>query len=327
MPVPAAVAIEPAGAAGLVRSPLNYTGGKFRLLPQILPLLPAGIRTFHDLFAGGGTVAANVPADRVVARDVIPDLVALLDWLARTPAPAVEAAVDALVTRHGLTDSRRHGYARYGCESSAGLAPANRAAYARLVAAHRRARADEDTDQRAARFFALVIHGFNHQIRFNARGEWNIAVGKRDFNARIRANLAAFCDALQARPVRFLLASYDRLDLRRVRPEDYLYADPPYLLTTAAYNERGGWTEAHERRLLAFLDRAHARGLRFGLSNALVHKGRRHALLEDWARTRGHRIHRLKVSYANASYRRQGRDLEDREVLICNHPPGGQPSS
>lgn len=322
MPASAAAATEPVRSQTLVRSPLNYTGGKFRLLPQILPLLPARIRTFHDLFAGGGTVAANAPADQVVARDVVPDLVGLLDWLARTPAPDSEAAVDALVARHGLSDSRRHGYAFYGADSGTGLAAANRDAYARLVAAHRRARPGEDPDRRAARFFALVIHGFNHQIRFNAQGHWNIAVGKRDFNARIRANLADFCAALQARPVRFLLASYDRLDLRRVRPEDYLYADPPYLLTTAAYNERGGWTEAHERRLLAFLDRAHARGLRFGLSNALVHKGRRHALLEDWARARGHRIHPLEASYANASYRRQGRDLEDQEVLVCNHPPG-----
>jgi len=322
MSASADAATDPVRSQTLVRSPLNYTGGKFRLLPQILPRLPARIRTFHDLFAGGGNVAANAPAEQVVARDVVPDLVALLDWLARTPSAKVEAAIDALVSRHGLTDSRRHGYAFYGTDSGMGLAAANRDGYARLVAVHRRARSSEDPDRRAARFFALVIHGFNHQIRFNAQGHWNIAVGKRDFNARIRANLADFCAALQARPVRFLLASYHQIDLRRVRPEDYLYADPPYLLATAAYNERGGWTEAHERRLLAFLDRAHARGLRFGLSNALVHKGRRHALLEDWAHARGHRIHRLEASYANASYRRQGRDLEDQEVLVCNHPPG-----
>jgi len=322
MSASAATLTNPLQSRMLVRSPLNYTGGKFRLLPQILPLLPAQIRTFHDLFVGGGTVAANAPAEQVVARDIVPDLVVLLDWLARTPSAEVEAAVDALVARHGLSDSRRHGYAFYGADSGTGLAAANRDAYTRLVTLHRRACSSEDPDRRAARFFVLIIYGFNHQIRFNAQGQWNIAVGKRDFNARIRANLADFCAALQARPVRFLLASYDRLDLRRVRPEDYLYADPPYLLTTAAYNERGGWSETHERRLLAFLDRAHGRGLRFGLSNALVHKGRRHTLLEEWAHARGYRIHLLNASYANASYRRQGRDLEDREVLVCNHPPG-----
>ena len=38
----------------LVKSPLNYTGGKFKLLPQILPLISNKIDTFIDLFCGGG---------------------------------------------------------------------------------------------------------------------------------------------------------------------------------------------------------------------------------------------------------------------------------
>ena len=33
-----------------VKSPLNYTGGKYKLLPQIVPLFPEGIDTFVDLF-------------------------------------------------------------------------------------------------------------------------------------------------------------------------------------------------------------------------------------------------------------------------------------
>lgn len=303
----------------LVKSPLNYTGGKFRLLPQILPLMPRRICRFYDLFTGGGTVAANAPGECVLARDVVSDLVGFLNWLVRTPAGEVEAAVDALVARYGLSESWRYGYARYGTDSGTGLAEVNRDAYARLVAAHHCARPGEDPDRRAARFFALVIYGYNHQIRFNAQGRWNIAVGKRDFNARIRANLAAFCRALQARPTRFVLGSYEAIDLRRVSCDDYLYADPPYLLGLAAYNERRAWTEAHERRLFAFLDRAHARGIRFGLSNVLVHKGRRHVLLDDWVRDRGYRIYYLEASYANASYRRLGRDLEDREVFVCNY--------
>ena len=33
-----------------IKSPLNYTGGKFKLLSQIVPLLPQNINTFVDLF-------------------------------------------------------------------------------------------------------------------------------------------------------------------------------------------------------------------------------------------------------------------------------------
>ena len=34
----------------LIKSPLNYEGGKFKLLPQILPLFPREIGKFIDLF-------------------------------------------------------------------------------------------------------------------------------------------------------------------------------------------------------------------------------------------------------------------------------------
>lgn len=36
-----------------IKSPLNYIGGKYKLLEQILPLLPKETNTFVDLFVGG----------------------------------------------------------------------------------------------------------------------------------------------------------------------------------------------------------------------------------------------------------------------------------
>lgn len=40
-----------------LKSPLNYVGGKYRLLSQIMPYFPDKIDTFVDLFSGGGTSA------------------------------------------------------------------------------------------------------------------------------------------------------------------------------------------------------------------------------------------------------------------------------
>ena len=37
-----------------IKSPLNYVGGKYKLLNDIIPLFPKGINTFVDVFAGGG---------------------------------------------------------------------------------------------------------------------------------------------------------------------------------------------------------------------------------------------------------------------------------
>ena len=53
----------------LIKSPLNYTGGKYKLLPQILSFFPEKVHFFIDLFCGGGNVGINVPADYTLYND------------------------------------------------------------------------------------------------------------------------------------------------------------------------------------------------------------------------------------------------------------------
>ena len=43
-----------------INPPLNYMGGKFKLLPQLRPLMDYTKTTFFDMFAGGGAVAMNL---------------------------------------------------------------------------------------------------------------------------------------------------------------------------------------------------------------------------------------------------------------------------
>lgn len=52
-----------------IKSPLNYTGSKYKLLSQLMPLFPKNISTFVDLFTGGGTVALNVDSQKTYAID------------------------------------------------------------------------------------------------------------------------------------------------------------------------------------------------------------------------------------------------------------------
>ena len=53
-----------------IKSPLNYIGGKYKLLKQIIPLFPESIETFVDLFSGGANVGINVDASRYIFNDM-----------------------------------------------------------------------------------------------------------------------------------------------------------------------------------------------------------------------------------------------------------------
>ena len=61
-----------------IKSPLNYVGGKYKLLSQIIPLFPDNINTFVDLFGGGFNVGINVKANHYVYNDICEQVVDLL---------------------------------------------------------------------------------------------------------------------------------------------------------------------------------------------------------------------------------------------------------
>ena len=60
-----------------INTPFNYTGSKFKLLPQILPLFDYRKSMFVDLFTGGGSVYTNIvdKFDKVLINDIIPELI------------------------------------------------------------------------------------------------------------------------------------------------------------------------------------------------------------------------------------------------------------
>lgn len=48
-----------------IKSPLNYIGGKYKLLKDILKEFPQNIDNFLDMFAGGLNVGINVEANNI----------------------------------------------------------------------------------------------------------------------------------------------------------------------------------------------------------------------------------------------------------------------
>lgn len=304
------------GSGGLVQSPLNFTGGKYRLLPQILPLFPESIGTFVDLFCGGCNVGVNVSAVRHWYNDADVPLIGLYRAMTALGPDRFEMAVEDVIQEYGLSDVKTHGYDHYGCESSAGLAQVNRAPYLRLRA-DVNAMGARDTAY-YVRLYVLIVFAFNNQIRFNSRGEFNLPVGKRDFNQKMAGKLRAFIAILQRQDARFTAGGFADLDFAGMGADDLVYADPPYLITCASYNEAGGWTEGDERQLLALLDTLSARGVRFALSNVLESKGGVNAILGGWLEERGYHVHDLDYSYRNSNYHRKGRDAPTKEILVTN---------
>lgn len=67
----------------LIKSPMNYVGGKYKLLPQILPLFPKDIDRFVDLFCGGFNVGINVDANKIIGNDICKEVIEVYKGIQR----------------------------------------------------------------------------------------------------------------------------------------------------------------------------------------------------------------------------------------------------
>ena len=241
-----------------------------------------------------------------------------------TSSPTYRLRMDVPGESYGLSLVSRNGYAHYHCDSSKGLGSWNREGYLKLRRDfNQRHGAGERDDYYYVMLYVLIVYAFNNQIRFNADGEFNLPVGKRDFNGRMEQKLLAFLDRIREQDCCFTCYDFRELDTSAWTSRDFVYADPPYLITCATYNEQGGWDADAERALLSFLDELDGRKIRFALSNVLRSKGRENKILLDWlARNAGrYQAVGLDYSYSNSSYQTKDRSSSSEEVLIINYEP------
>lgn len=116
----------------MIQSPLNYTGGKFKLLPQILPLFPHSIDTFIDLFCGGCNVGINVDCQKVIYNDLDEHLLYLYNTFKNLDKEATFEWIYQIIEKYQLSDVSKYGYDYYGCDSSKGLGDYNRDKFLKL---------------------------------------------------------------------------------------------------------------------------------------------------------------------------------------------------
>lgn len=302
-----------------IKSPLNYTGGKSKLLPQIYPLFPKKIDTFVDVFCGGANVGINIQANHVIYNDNNQHLIGLFKTFSKYDYETIIKRVERIIIEYGLSDSTKNGYEYYKCESRSGLGSYNREPYTRLRKALNEKRRKDDCYYFL--LFASIVYCFNNQIRFNSKGEFNLPVGKRDFNSRIKENLKRFVESLHKQNCEFLTEDFRNINIQKLHKGDFVYCDPPYLITTASYNESNGWLPTDEQDLLDYLDSLNDREIKFALSNVTRHKGRTNEILTKWAEK--YNLHNLNFNYNNSSYHGKNRDEETVEVLITNYEVGG----
>ena len=300
-----------------VKSPLNYTGGKYKLLNQIIPIFPKDLDLFVDLFSGGANVGVNVNAKRIVCVDKQKEIIRVMELFKKYEDGYIIDKLEKIIDKYNLSNSLLNGYKTYKCTSDKGLGSYNKSKYLDLRNDYNSM--TDDSVEKDFLFLTLVIYGFNNQIRFNSNGEFNMPVGKRDFNNSIRKNLKSFITKLKTKNIEFINSDFREFVIETT-DNTLVYCDPPYFLGTASYNENGGWTEKDEIDLLNYLSILDQSGVKFALSNVIEHKGEKNTILDSWIKEHNYIVHIIDSNYNNSNYHKQeGNILKTIEVLVTNY--------
>lgn len=118
----------------MIKSPLNYTGNKSRLLDQLLPRFPQKINKFVDMCCGGASVGLNANAKYVMCFDNNKKVIDLLQTLRFLAEKIIVDKVEEFINTFKLSDTFNNGYDTYRkyIQGNNGLKQYNAEGYSKL---------------------------------------------------------------------------------------------------------------------------------------------------------------------------------------------------
>lgn len=268
---------------GVHRSPLFYVGDKYKLINEIKTHFPQHIGRLIEPFVGGGSVFMNVDANEFLLNDIDSFVIAIHKMLCSYVDREDEFFKEFfdIVKKYNLSLSYKENTVPKELKESfpkTYFAKYNKEAYSRL-----RDDFNKGGKQDIMQLYALLIYGFNRMLRFNKKGDFNLPVGNVDFNQNTYNAIVDYFTLLKDKNAVWYNEDF-RVFLNNIdyREDDFVYLDPPYLITFSEYNKL--WNEETERELLNLLDDLNKRDIKFAISNVTHYKGKVNNLFLEWSK-------------------------------------------
>ena len=297
------------------RSPLFYVGDKYKIYPKISKYFPKTVNRFIEPFTGGGSVFLNIKAKQYLLNDIDTNVIAIHRFLieqARNPKTFF-AEVFEVIKKYNLSHSYIKDIVPQELKDKwikTYYAKFNKKGFNQLKSDY-----NSSKEKCTLYLYLLLIYGFNRMLRFNSKGEYNLPVGNVDFNQNTVAALQDYFRLIQQKNITLHNLDFATfLETIEFEADDFVYLDPPYLITFSEYNKL--WTEETEKRLLEFLEILENRNINFAISNVTHYKGKVNTQFLNWSRK--HNSFDIKSNYI--SYH-DNTNKEFKEVLVTNFNP------
>ena len=275
------------------RSPFFYTGDKYKLINELKNYFPKEIDKFIEPFVGGGSVFLNSNAKSFYENDIDKNIMSIHNFLSSF------SSTDDLLN---ILFSKIEEY-NFSCSYKGKTVPQElKSKYVKTYFAKHNADSYKKLKEKynasdrsdIADLYLLLIYGFNRMLRFNQKGEFNLPVGNVDFNQNVVEALTNYLT--NQKKIYWSNEDYKSFLSKIVTTEnDFIYLDPPYLITSSEYNKF--WRQKDDDELYSLLDEFTKKKIRFALSNVVTYKGKENIKLLKWAKK--YNVYPVKSNYIN----------------------------
>lgn len=295
------------------RSPLFYVGDKYKLVREIKTHFPTTINRFIEPFVGGGSVFLNVKANEYLLNDIDSYVIDIHKFLSSYISKEDDFfnLIFSIIEKYNLSFSyiknnvplelkqqfKKTYFARF-----------NKQNFNQLKTDY-----NNSKERNIAELYVLLIYGFNRMLRFNSKNEYNLPVGNVDFNANVYNALLDYFNLNSTKKTNWYCLDFKQfLSSIEYQDNDFIYLDPPYLITFSEYNKL--WNETTEKDLLQILDMLNEKEVKFAISNVTHYKEKENKQFINWSeKYSSYQIKSNYISYHDNTIKKFN------EVLVTNY--------
>lgn len=286
-----------------LKPPFNHLGNKRRIIAELIGNFPKKeIKYFIEPFAGSSIVTSCYRTPKYFyLNDKDKHLSELLNFLSANDSDIIISKIEHIIKEYKLPIEQKIKYQEQ---------------YNKLKTDYNKEKCTDNY-----KLLVLILFGFNQQIRFNSKLNFNIPAGKFFWSSYHKQKLKNYIDNSKNKKIKFYSLDFDAFVDKIIKTinhnESLFYLDPPYLLSNATYNFI--WTEKDEQKLINKLQQLTDNGFKWCLSNLIESKGKINQFLVDFIEKNKQKIKwkfLSDVDYHNSSYQRNSRDKKDIEILV-----------
>lgn len=229
----------------LANPPIKWVGGKRKLLPTIVPLLPKSYNVYYEPFLGGGALYFHLQPTVAYISDINSELI--------NTYQTIKSRVSLLIEELKNYENNEEYFNK-----------------TRELDRDPKTFSKLSSVQRAARFIYLNKTCFNGLYRVNSKGQFNVPFGGYSSpNILDVDNLLACSKVLQTTNIN--CENFTSV-VEYAQKDDFVYFDPPYIpdgiSSTFTQYTKDGFGMAEQQELVDVCNLLDSKGVKWMLSNS-----------------------------------------------------------